>query len=346
MSPMTATTAHPLLRSVALFILLVLPSVASAQIPRFDALYVFGDSLADSGNILIQTDAMRMTPPVPPSTTPFRMYFEGRFSNGFVGFEYLWQRLSDTELGSSRGLLPFLAAPWIQAPGAINFAFGGTGTPYLDKTPGGFVSPGLKGQVELFRLALHGRKPSDRALYAIATGANDYRDDAYNVPMTPINVVRNIEDSIVSLYRLGARDILVLDLPDLGKVPVSSQDPVASKTATRISADHNKRLYSMLTRVESKHPDLRLIPIRLAPLFDRLEAGGMNTQVPLVAPYFPAAPYMAACLFIDPALCRDAPDFLFNANFGFLFWDVVHPTTEAHLHLADEMYDQLAAEYE
>ena len=82
-------------------------------------------------------------------------------------------------------------------------------------------APGLKGQVELFRLALLGRKPSSRSLYVIATGANDYRDDPFNVPMDPEEVARNIEEAIGSLYKIGARDVMVLNLPDLGKIPAN-----------------------------------------------------------------------------------------------------------------------------
>ena len=130
---MNPTTAHPLFRLVALLVVCLLPSVATAQIPQFDCFYVFGDSLADNGNILIQTAALGMDPPVPPSATPHRTYFNGRFSNGYIGFEYLWQRLSVTSQGRLCGLKPFLAAPFSQNGCAVDFAFGGTGTPYVDQ---------------------------------------------------------------------------------------------------------------------------------------------------------------------------------------------------------------------
>jgi phospholipase/lecithinase/hemolysin len=55
---------------------------------------------------------------------------------------------------------------------------------------------------------------------------------------------------------------------------------------------------------------------------------------------------MSACLFVDPATCIDMPSFVFNADFGFLFWDVVHPTTEAHRHLGEYMFQQLRSEYD
>ncbi|MEO5739589.1 MAG: SGNH/GDSL hydrolase family protein [Vicinamibacterales bacterium] len=341
---MKPTTAHPSLRFVALLILCLLPSVAAAQIPQFDSFYVFGDSLADNGNILIQTGAMGMQPPVPPSTTPHRTYFKGRFSNGYISFEYLWQRLTGHQPGSTLALKPFLAAP-LQRANAIDFAFGGTGTPYVDKTPGGVSAPGLKGQIELFRLSLRGRRPSNRSLYAIATGANDYRLDAFNVPMNPADVVHNIEDAIVSLYEMGARDVIVLDLPDLGKIPANAIDPVTSADATAISAAHNAQLDSALARLQARYPRLHLIAVKLDPLFDDLQTS-MESRLPLIDAFMPATPGVSACLFINPASCVDVPSILFNADFGFLFWDVVHPTTEAYRLLGDYMYNDLASEYE
>jgi phospholipase/lecithinase/hemolysin len=339
---MNTSTAPQLVRFVLLLSLCLFPSLAAAQIPQFDSFFVFGDSLADNGNVLIQTRALGMDPPVPPSKTPHRTYFEGRFSNGYIGFEYLWQRLTGYAPGSPRGVKPFLAAPVIQKTGAVDFAFGGTGTPYVDQTPGGFWAPGLKGQVELFRLALLGRKPSARALYAIATGANDYRADPFNVPMNPEDVVRNIEDAVVSLYRLGARDVMVVNLPDLGKVPANGGDP----NATLISQIHNGLLEGAVARLRARFPDLRLVLVELDPLFQDLETR-MEAKAPLIAAFSPTAPERAACLFLNPASCVDMPAFLFNnLNLPFIFWDVVHPTTLAHRFLGDYMFDLLEAEYE
>lgn len=335
------TTPQPIVRIVALLVLCLLPSVAAGQLPQFDSFYVFGDSLADNGNVLIQSAALGLEPPVPPSATPHRTYFEGRFSNGYIGFEYLWKRLTGHEPGSALGLQPFLAAPFSQNARAVDFGFGGTGTAYVDQTPGGFWAPGLRGQVELFRLSLRGRKPSSRSLYAIVTGANDYRNDPFNVPMDPVDVVRNIEAAIVRLYRLGARDVMVLDLPDLGKIPGNAGDPNASA----ISAAHNAALDSALTRLQAQYPRLHLIPVKLNPLFDNLRLR-MEPQIPLLEVYASTTPGLSVCLFINPASCSDAPGFLFNADFGFLFWDVIHPTTEAHRFLGDYLYNDLASEYE
>jgi phospholipase/lecithinase/hemolysin len=325
---------------VAFLVFFVVPSVASAQMPQFDSLYVFGDSLADNGNILIQSKRLGADPPVPPSASPHQTYFDGRFSNGYVEFEYLWQCLTGKTPGGAGGLKPFLASPVIRGAGAIDFAYGGTGTAYVDQTPGGMWAPGLKGQIELFRLALRGTAPSERALYAIATGANDYRVDQFNVPMDPKEVVRNIEEGIVTLYGLGARNVMVLDLPDLGLIPANAGDP----TQSMISSAHNKLLYKRLATLQSRLSKLHLIVVKLDPLFQELLVS-MGPPVPALAVLVPWMPYAPVCLFIDPGLCQDVPTALFNMDLHFLFWDVVHPTTEAHHRLADYIYQQLVASY-
>jgi phospholipase/lecithinase/hemolysin len=333
-------TRSPLSKSfIAALIFCVLPSVASAQIPQFDSLFVFGDSFADNGNIFIQSKFQGVDPAPPPSVSPHRAYFNGRFSNGYVEFEYLWQSLTGKSPAGRDALKPVLAFPSLnKGVGAIDFAFGGTGTDYIDQTPGGMWSPGLKGQVELFRAALRGHKPSDRALYAIATGANDYRVDPFNVPMDPAQVVGNIEASIVTLYQLGARNVMVFDLPDLGLIPANADDPAA---ATYISMVHNGLLYARLTALQARFPKLHLMTVKLDPLFHQLI--GPLLPIPAIET---VAPGMSACLFIDPSLCHDVPEWIFNANLGILFWDVVHPTTEAHHYLADYLYDQLVQEYD
>ena len=200
----------------------------------------------------------------------------------------------------------------------------------------------MKGQIELFRLALRGRQPSTRALYVVSTGANDYRIDPFNVPMSPEEVVGNIEQAIASLYRLGARHVMVVDLPDLGMVPANGGDPAA----TALSAYHNWLLDAAVARLRAQYPSLHLIPVKLDPLFQKLVKDElMEAQAPALYAYVPTDPGLSSCLFLNPASCTDAPAILFNSFFGFIFWDVAHPTTEAHRFLAEYAYEQLELAY-
>jgi phospholipase/lecithinase/hemolysin len=324
----------------ALLMVCMLPVAAAAQNSKFDALYVFGDSLADHGNIYRLTKTLSQDPTVPPSDSPHQTYFDGRFSNGYMAFEFLWQRLSRHAPGSPQGLQPFLASPFGETSRAVNFAYGGTGTENVDQTPGGFWAPGLKGQVELFRLSLGTRKRYRNALYAITTGANDYRIDPFNEPMDPNDVVANIADAVDTLYELGARNVMVLDLPDLGLLPGHSGDPAS---ATWISALHNLLLDAALNDLQARRPELHLIRIKLAPLFQKAMSK-LQPAVPALAGLGFAGAEM--CLFIGPSLCPDVAPELFRADLGYVFWDVVHPTTEAHEMLGEYMYEQLADSYD
>jgi phospholipase/lecithinase/hemolysin len=340
---------HRMLRLTATLLtvcLLATPAWAQIpEIPKFDSFYVFGDSLVDNGNIFALTKAARMEPAVPPSESPNRTYFDGRFSNGYVGVEFLWERLSGHAPGSRKGLKPLLGSPVFGTAAAVNFAYGGTGTPYLDQTPGGFWAPGLKGQVELFRLYLRGRRPSRAALYMIATGANDYRQE-FNVPMAHAEVAANIAQSINQLYQLGARDVMVLDLPNLGLIPANGSNPTGP--ASQISVDHNAALEKALAALRLQRPELHLIEVTLDDVFLPL-LSQLEWQAPALAvlsPGTPTDPGAMACLFTGPSLCPDIALGAFkNEDLGFLFWDIVHPTTQTYRKLANYLYNQLVESY-
>lgn len=325
----------------AAFVTAVLPWPAAAQPRLFDSLYAFGDSILDTGNVLAGTEQLGLEPPVPPSESPNRTYYEGRFSNGPVAVDYLWQLLSGHAPETRHAIKPIMRSPNIRAAKAVNFAFGGTGTPVLDQTPGGFFAPGLKGQVELFAAALRGRKPSKRALYVIASGSNDYSENDFNVPMHPTEVVGNIVESVARLYQLGARTVMVFDLPDPKFFP--GGDPDGSGSA--LAALHNELLAQGLAALAADRPDLRIIPIRVNDLFAQMPTLGFEATTPALALLFPDPPSGVPaflCLFEQPAACPDANlDVAGQLGVEFLFWDVAHPTTAAHRVLGEYLFSLL-----
>jgi phospholipase/lecithinase/hemolysin len=323
--------------AVVLVALFTLAGRPSAHGPEYQSFMTFGDSLADIGNVFILSQVLGIDPAPPPSSA----YFEGRFSNGPVAFEYLWQLLSGKAPGQPGSLRAFLASPLNGAEGAVDYAFGGTGTPRRDVTPGGLSAPGLEGQIELYRLSLRGRKPSRRTLFAIVTGANDYRLDAFHQPLPPTESVGNIRDAVATLYEMGARDVMVLNLPDLGLIPANIADPAA---ATQLSMLHNALLKNALDQLAAQLPKLNLIQVDLFQLPSRLPSG-MNFVVPALDFLFPPGPplppgfFMSTCLFVDPATCANVPTF--NVPGTFVFWDVVHPTTVVHRVLGEYLHERL-----
>jgi len=305
--------------------------------PPFTAFYAFGDSLVDNGNDFILTQRAGLQPAIPPSRSPHAAYFDGRFSNGPVAFEYLWQLLSDNAPGSPGGLTALLRDPVNVRHRAIDFAFGGTGTGVLDPTPGGFLAPGLRGQVDLYRtLVARGHAPA-RALFAIFAGAGDY---FRATPLDPAQSVANIVASLRTLEAIGARTIIVVNLPDLGAIPMFAGTPQGA-ALSQLTAAHNAALAAALDQLQASLPDLQLIPIDVNAVLQQVPPR-VNTTLPALDALVPAAPGQpptSRCLFIAPQTCPDAPTF--DVGGQFLFWDAEHPTTAVHQLLAQYIYAQL-----
>jgi phospholipase/lecithinase/hemolysin len=305
------------------------PATLEAQAPKYDAFFTFGDSLSDTGNLWLLTKAVGQDPAIPPSVSPHMTYFQGRFSNGPVAFEYLWDLMTSNTGGD---VTPFLSTLRVPQKGAVSFAFGASGTGLIEPVPGSLFVPGLNGQVELFRAGLRGRKSPPRALYAIFSGANDYLAASADNPPVPSVVVGNIVNAVQKLYALGARDVMVLNLPDLGLIPLVPGE--LKGTLSGVTILHNLLLAEALTVLAASLPDLRLIPVDVYSFTQDLAAkSDLTPALPLAASY---------CLFTNPASCPDVRTF--DVGSQYFFWDAEHPTTATHAALGAFLYSQLGQE--
>ena len=303
---------------------------ALAAQPNYQAMYVFGDSLSDTGNDFAATSAMQLTPAIPPSVGTYASYWKGRFSNGPVAVEYLWKLLSRK---NSAQLTPSFVDPSLDKKNSVNFAYGGSGSGDQNLTPNGFMVPGLKGQVAQY-LGVLGKKKSDgNALYVVWSGANDYLQA---LDYSPISIVGNVEASITALYGKGARDFLVPNLPDIGNTPLIKQRG-AGPTFTALAKAHNNLLAERLTLLSKTLPGIKIVRVDVFALGEALTKSGLiNDDLPAISFLVPNNPTAAACLFLDPGSCVDVPDLGFLAPF--LYWDVLHPTTQVHGVIGTAMY--------
>ena len=133
--------------SVAMLCLSGVSAPALAASP-YGAIYSFGDSLSDVGNVY---DAVGL---------PYAPYSNGRFSNGPNWLDDLSAKLG-------------LGAVTASSSGGHDFAWGGavTGYPGTDNPVFPFPIPTLKDQVSQF-ITFAGSAPSS-ALYTFSIGAND-----------------------------------------------------------------------------------------------------------------------------------------------------------------------------
>lgn len=266
----------------------------TTPLPHFNYIYVFGDSLSDTGNLFNFTASSN--PQSPPN-------FEGRFSNGSVWVEYLADDLNlqlapFTQVRSNPSLMT----------NSINFAIGGAtaGTGNNDVS----VAGGLQQQVDAFTgLLTNTNQTADaNALYIIWAGGNDY---LFNGVTNPDEPVESISAAIASLANVGARNILVVNLPDLGKTPFGLQlGGERANTLNELSTAHNLALATTLDELRQSLPNVNLISVDVDTLFDQVRA---NPEA------FGFSNVTEGCLAVS---CSN-PD-------TFLFWDSIHPTSAAH----------------
>ena len=184
---------------------LVLPALAAASMAAhagpFSGIFIFGDSLSDTGNVSLLTGGAQPAAPYAP----------GRFSDGPV-----WVETFASGLGLS--VTPSLA-------GGNNFAFGGARTGLSGPNePAGVLTQvaGLWGR----GMPINPTRADPNALYVVVAGGNDMRDarsvpngDAATRKAAAEAAVNNLVAAIDFLAASGARNVLISTLPDLGTTP-------------------------------------------------------------------------------------------------------------------------------
>jgi phospholipase/lecithinase/hemolysin len=293
----------------------MVPHVASAQL--FRALFVFGDSLSDTGNVFRATTVLADPIPVSPP------YFMGRFSNGPIWVETL-------AAGLGLEATPFLV-------GGTNFAYGGAeialdSQDLFDRDTAVLI-PSLQTQVRTFLAAdFFGTEKADpAALYVVWGGANDIRDVLLTTgdPVAEAQAsVDALAAAIEDLADAGAVYFLVPNLPNLGQAPETlALGAEAVAPATAVSVAFNTALTAALDTLEAEH---RVVIFRLD-VFSRLDDILANPTA------FGFTNVTEACLAGDPFTggtpCADPATHV--------FWDSIHPTTAGHALLATFAADVL-----
>lgn len=200
-------------------------------------------------------------------------------------------------------LATYLGLPTVKAnlDGGLDYAYAGA------KSGSGFTSlfiPNLLKQVDNY-LTLHTPAPDD--LIVIWAGANDLLDGVSDVG----GPVANVASAVETLAAAGGRQFLVANLPPLGKTPDHVGMP-EEEMLDQQSVAFNQLLSLALDGLEaSLNVDIhRLDAFNLYEvlLTDPAAYGFTNTMDPAVNENGEVVP--------DPS--------------GYLFWDGIHPTAEAH----------------
>ncbi len=208
---------------------------AQAKSEPFSHLFVFGDSLSDTGNLY------RLSGGYPPPP-----YVDGRFCNGPLWVEYL---------AASLGM---------EYQPADNFAVAGATTGTFNSNNGiaGKEYPGLQDEIASFT-AMSSVSEPERALYVIAAGANDF-SVALAAGVSPATLIGNgVSNTVAAIQRVwgaGARFILVMNVPDVGVTPLAHEMGVGVPVMlTQLSAAYDQTLGLALEQLaEAGIPTIRL----------------------------------------------------------------------------------------
>ncbi len=291
--------------------LLGLPGQSQATGSAYGNLYAFGDSLSGAGNDYV---ASLGTLPVSPP------YSGGRFTNGPV-----WVQDLATPLG-----LPVVQPSLL---GGTDFAYGGAET---GPTPLHTVTP-IDLPSQLAQFVLTNPKPPANALYTLSVGSNDVLDAISAFASDPGTAITDIGDAVANetgfiagLTADGARNLVVLNVPDLGKTP-REMDAGTAQVASALSALYDEDLSSSLQSLTGVNLHL----IDTFALLDAAIANPASYQLTNVTDPLWTGNYT------DPT--NGTLRATGAAAAGYLFFDSLHPTAQGHSLLASAAQASLAA---
>jgi phospholipase/lecithinase/hemolysin len=348
---------------------LVFPGDAARPQP-VSRVVVFGDSLSDSGNLKRRLLVFPNSP-----------YWLGRFSNGPNWTEYLAERTG-------------LAVQ--------NQAYGGAVAVKHDEVPSEDLVAAIQQGAQFFLTGSVERQVTDHlerdldggavaepteTLYVIWGGANDYiskepftgdigtlldePDGRAGYRRIVREAVASLTEQVRRLHAAGARRLVVLNLPDLGRTPIVLQNrsylplglgreegPRRLQLARRLgelTAYHNRELARAVTALRRELREATLVSVDTAALVDQILAGRAPGTKPTPFDYGFAlrelesevrhgrrsARFQKRCYeggylgSLDASsVCREAP--------SAMFWDVVHPSSYTHCWIAYFVQQELA----
>jgi phospholipase/lecithinase/hemolysin len=192
------------------------------------------------------------------------------------------------------------------APGGTDYAYGGAqtgdGTSFMG-------TPNVGSQISMY---LGAHSPTTGQLITLWAGANDFLNAGVTDPSIP---VANLASEIKTLAAAGGKSFLVANLPLLGNLPATNTLPQAQRDGLNfLSASFDTMLNSELYSLQnSLHVTIYHLDV------ESLFADAMSH------------PSKYGFTNVTDALLK-SPD---PTQPGYLFWDTVHPTTQAGRFIGD-----------
>ncbi|MCP5335097.1 MAG: SGNH/GDSL hydrolase family protein [Oceanospirillaceae bacterium] len=284
------------MRVIYLLLLTLFAGLAQAQV------YIFGDSLSDTGNLA----SIQGNFPNPP-------FYNNRVSNGPVAVETLAQLL-----GGSANASLYLTGP----EQGTNYSVAGA-------TAGGERPIDLLTQVGAFLQNHAGAAPADN-VYVIFIGGNDVRGardnaDYFAGRKSLTAAVSKVNTAAHMLLAAGAKKLMFVNVPDIGSIPetkllaAAKQDWLLTYKASDLTRNYNRKLREIVENLE-KEQNADYVYFDLFSEFNHLlsDASALGYTV-------------------TDSACFSSQTFQFNASCQYgqafdqhVFFDEIHPSAITH----------------
>lgn len=312
-------------RAFAMAVLVAAPAflaASPASAASYLNLYVFGDSLVDSGNAQALRAAAGGADPSPASAG----YYEGRFSNGYNFADYL-----SLAIGSG----PATASAY----NGTNFSVGGAQA----RDVVGDASPSFADQLAAF--AASGKTIDSQSLVLVTFGGNDVRSELAKVGADPsyqpdfTQTLTAFRAGLDTLYADGARNFIVTGLPNIGQIPAVTDfnSPALSAAGTILS----RRLNTGFDIVTGRDDLVGIDDIVAS--FGAATGANANFYDLFTAQqqiYANPTAYGLPANLNTKAACIRVPNAV-PACDGLVYFDTIHPTTQLHRAIASGLEAQL-----
>lgn len=281
----------------------------------FGNIYAFGDSLSDAGNdFILSFNRLPVSPP----------YVSGHFTNGPVWVQDLAASMS----------LPSVSA---SLSGGTDFAYGGAET---GDEPLHSANPlDLPTQLKEFQAEFP--HPNPNALYTVSAGSNDVIDAVNEWFVDPTTAFADLQAAVnnlaifsFGLAESGAKNLLLLTVPNIGKTP---EERDLGKTHRHVASVMSKLFDTDLTQtlqVVAAQAHLNLGLVDTYSLINQAvkhphQFGITDTKNPVWTGNF-TDPNSGTLVSTNPAIQNQH-----------LFWDHLHPTAQGHTVLAAAAHNTL-----
>jgi len=312
-------------------------TAATAQASLYSNMYVFGDSLSDSGNDLNITS--HAAPPLPAVGVPAPAYYTdgthtGRFTNGL---NYADRLAADFGLALTPSTM-----------GGNSYAYGGARSDYVLSGLDAYGALSFNQQLGQY-LSNVGNVVDPDALYVLWIGSNDMSDaigkslqkggDLAPIQSEIAQTITDIVTAFVTLEKLGARNFVIGNVPDLSLTPTVRQlasafGPGVQTLARGASAGFNAALAATLP--------VYTFATSYVTLFDAFDLQTEMTNNPSA---YGLTNVTAACYTgeVDGTSAAGQPTVCAKPD-EYLYYDFEHPSAALHARAANMIYTQLVPE--